>query len=144
LSKSLCQGGVYFATLKQMNEQNIKLFFLLGVLNSALMSFIYKSLFGGMHMGGGYLRFRTKFLEQLPIPDIDFRNAKEKEMHDKILKKVELMLDLNKKIASSKTEHDKTYINRQIEATDRQIDRLVYELYGLTKEEISIIEETFK
>jgi hypothetical protein len=29
---------------------------------------------------------------------------------------------------------------RQIEATDRQIDRLVYELYGLTEEEIGIVE----
>ena len=29
---------------------------------------------------------------------------------------------------------------RQIEATDRQIDTRVYELYGLTEEEIKIIE----
>ena len=34
----------------------------------------------------------------------------------------------------------KTTLNRQIEATDRQIDELVYELYGLTKEEIKIVE----
>jgi hypothetical protein len=31
-------------------------------------------------------------------------------------------------------------IQRQIEATDRQIDQLVYELYGLTDEEIKIVE----
>jgi len=31
--------------------------------------------------------------------------------------------------------------NRQIEATDRKIDRLVYELYGLTDEEVRIVEE---
>jgi len=36
---------------------------------------------------------------------------------------------------------DKTAIGRQIEATDRQIDRLVYDLYGLTDEEIKIVEE---
>ena len=29
---------------------------------------------------------------------------------------------------------------RQIDATDKQIDQLVYELYGLTKEEIGIVE----
>lgn len=34
-----------------------------------------------------------------------------------------------------------TLSRRQIEATDRQIDRLVYELYGLTDEEIGIVEE---
>ena len=40
-----------------------------------------------------------------------------------------------------KTDHEKTAIQRQIDATDRQIDQLVYELYGLTKEEIKIVEE---
>ena len=36
---------------------------------------------------------------------------------------------------------DKQLYQRQIEATDHQIDALVYELYGLTKEEIAIVEE---
>jgi hypothetical protein len=31
-------------------------------------------------------------------------------------------------------------LQRQIEATDRQIDKLVYELYGLTEEEVEIVE----
>ena len=35
----------------------------------------------------------------------------------------------------------KEAIHRQMDATDRQIDRLVYELYGLTEEEIKIVEE---
>ncbi len=34
-----------------------------------------------------------------------------------------------------------TIIQRQIDATDRQIDQLVYELYGLTEEETKIVEE---
>lgn len=32
-------------------------------------------------------------------------------------------------------------VQRQIEATDTQIDRLVYALYGLTDEEIKIVEQ---
>ena len=43
------------------------------------------------------------------------------------------MLDLHRKLAAAKTEQDQTPIKRQIEATDRQIDDLVYELYGLTE-----------
>jgi len=38
-----------------------------------------------------------------------------------------------------KTDHEKTLIERQIEATDTQIDALVYELYWLTEEEIRIV-----
>ena len=38
-------------------------------------------------------------------------------------------------------EHDKRVIERQIKATDDEIDRLVYDLYGLTDEEIKIVEK---
>ena len=38
------------------------------------------------------------------------------------------------------TPSDKTAIQRQIDAACRQIDQLVYELYGLTDEEIGIVE----
>ena len=37
-------------------------------------------------------------------------------------------------------DHEKTALQRQIDATDRQIDQLVYELYGLTEEEIKVVE----
>ena len=37
-------------------------------------------------------------------------------------------------------DHERTVIERQIEATDREIDRLVYELYGLSEEEIRLVE----
>jgi len=41
----------------------------------------------------------------------------------------------------AKASHDKEVLKRQIDATDGQIDRLVYELYDLTAEEIAIVEE---
>jgi hypothetical protein len=44
-------------------------------------------------------------------------------------------------VTCAKTAHDKTVLQRQIDATDRQIDRLVCELYDLTEEEIQIVEE---
>ncbi len=47
---------------------------------------------------------------------------------------------LHQQLAAAKTGHDKTALQRQIAATDRQIDRLVYELYDLTEEEIKIVE----
>jgi hypothetical protein len=37
--------------------------------------------------------------------------------------------------------HHRERFQREIDATDRQIDHLVYELYGLTEEEIRIVEE---
>jgi len=52
------------------------------------------------------------------------------------------MLDLNKRLQDAKLEHEKTLMQRQIAATDASIDKLVYELYGMTKEEIKIVEGT--
>ena len=53
---------------------------------------------------------------------------------------VEQMLALHRQLAAAKTPQDQTVLQRQIDATDRQIDQLVYELYGLTDEEIQIVE----
>lgn len=52
---------------------------------------------------------------------------------------VERMLALRQKLAAATIPADKALYQRQIEATDRQIDALVYDLYGLTEEEIAIV-----
>jgi len=54
------------------------------------------------------------------------------------------MLDLNKKVQDARLDQEKTLLSRQIEATDAAIDMLVYELYGLTGEEIGIVEGSGK
>jgi hypothetical protein len=43
-------------------------------------------------------------------------------------------------LAAAKTPDEKTRTQRQIDATDHQIDQLVYELYGLTEKEIQIVD----
>ncbi|MCK4376238.1 MAG: hypothetical protein KAX19_12945 [Candidatus Brocadiae bacterium] len=51
------------------------------------------------------------------------------------------MLALHERLAETKLPHDRNVLQRQIEATDRNIDLLVYELYGLSEDEIEIVEE---
>jgi hypothetical protein len=50
------------------------------------------------------------------------------------------MLDLHKKLVAATIPADKKLYQPQIEATDEEIDALVYELYGLTEEEIALVE----
>jgi hypothetical protein len=52
---------------------------------------------------------------------------------------VETMLKLHENLPKAKTPHEQESIQRQIAATDKAIDALVYELYGLTEEEIRIV-----
>jgi hypothetical protein len=54
------------------------------------------------------------------------------------------MLSLHQRLPAAKSAHDKTVLQRDIDATDREIDRLVYQLYGLTEEEIKTVEEATK
>jgi len=61
--------------------------------------------------------------------------------HDLMVGHVERMLDLHKRLADTKTGHEKTLLQHRIETNDKQIDALVYELYCRTEEEIRIIEE---
>jgi hypothetical protein len=57
-----------------------------------------------------------------------------------ILELVEQMLELNKALSATRTPPERISLERQIAATDAQFDRLVYDLYGLTKDEIKIVE----
>ena len=112
--------------------------YLLGLLNSKVLDFFMHKISSTKQ--GGYYEYKPIYLSQLPIHTIDFNNKREKAMHDQIASLVDKMLDLNEKLKKAKTPHDRELIERQIKATDSQIDRLVYELYGLTEEEIKIVE----
>ncbi len=59
-----------------------------------------------------------------------------------MVKLVESTLALHKQLSGAKSEQEKAVIQRQIDATDSEIDKLVYKLYGLTAEEIAVIEDT--
>ena len=54
---------------------------------------------------------------------------------------VQRMLDLHKKLPQAKIPHTKEVIERDIAATDKRIDLLVYDLYGLTEKEIRVLEK---
>jgi hypothetical protein len=79
-------------------------------------------------------------LQKLPVRTIDFSNTADKARHDKMVGLVETMLKLHRDLPKAKTPHEQESIQRQIAATDKAIDALVYELYGLTEEEIRIVE----
>ena len=53
---------------------------------------------------------------------------------------VEQMLDAKKFLQTARTDKDKTFYEDKCNALDRQIDKLVYELYALTPDEIKIVE----
>jgi hypothetical protein len=109
------------------------LLFLQGILSSTLMNYYLVN----------YLAddMNKSYLEKIPIRTINFSDPPDKARHDRMVALVTQMLDLNKKLQDARLEQEKTMLSRQIEATDASIDKLVYELYGLTEEEIAVVEE---
>jgi hypothetical protein len=115
---------------------SLDLRYLLGVLNSRLMTYYYKKIFTGLSLQGGFFRIGPPQLKELPIhvPQPDDQTS-----HDRMVSLVEQMLELHKRLAAA-SQADRELYQRQIDATDREIDKLVYELYGLTEEEVKIVE----
>jgi len=114
--------------------------YVLGLLNSKLLEwFIHQS---ATQMRGGYYSYESRFIRHLPIRTIDFGEANDKACYDRMVNLVQQILELNKQFAEAKLPQAKTVIQRQIDTTDRQIDELVYDLYGLTEDEIKIVEQS--
>ncbi|MDD5143643.1 N-6 DNA methylase [Methanoregula sp.] len=134
------RDGYYFKTGYGILLQNTDLSYeyILGLLNSKLLFWYYQRICTVMREG--YSHYMTQYIEQLPIRTINFTDPADKARHDRMVTLVTAMLDLNKKLQDARVDHEKTLLQRQIEATDAAIDKLVYELYGLTDEEIAVIE----
>jgi hypothetical protein len=110
--------------------------FILGVLNSRLERFYFESYVIDQSLGGGLIHATPGTHDKLIVPKTTDKHV------SRMVSLVDSMLALHKQLASAKSESQRGAIQRQIEATDAEIDRLVYDLYGLTKDEIAIVEES--
>ena len=127
-------GGYGILVLPEFSRE-----YILGLLNSKLLEWFIQQT--ATQMRGGYYSYESRFIRTLPIQTIKYANHDDKAYHDQIVALVEQIQSLHKQLANSKTDHEREVLQRQIDTTDRQIDKQVYDLYGLTKEEIKIIEE---
>jgi hypothetical protein len=127
-----------YAIVRKPDTQ-LDLRFILALLNSPLLTYFLKET--GTALRGGYFRMKTAYLNPFPIRPINFSDPADVARHDRMVTLVEQMLELHKRLAAASAS-DRELYQRQIDATDREIDKLVYELYGLTEEEIGVVERS--
>jgi len=121
-----------------LNSDQYRVEYLLGLSNSAYLNYLYHEL---VHEKGRvFAQVKLSKLKQLPIRTIDFSQSQEASQHDRMVQLVEQITHLILKRSSARTAQERTALQRQADATQRQIDQLVYELYGLTEAEIALIE----
>ncbi len=109
--------------------------FLLGTLNSKTI-FYWLSKKGKKQ--GNALQIDKGPILSIPIRLLDTTKKVDAELHNRMIPLVDHMLELHKR--TPQTPFEQEQLKREIAATDAQIDRLVYDLYGLTEEEIKIVE----
>ena len=127
-----CLGSTYVVVKNPSTAVDLR--FILAMLNSRLAAFHNSSLFEGV-------KITISEMSRLPVRTINFDDPADVASHDQMVMQVEQMLGLHEKLAEAMTPQAKRLLEQQIEITDRQIDRLVYELYGLREKEIAIVEE---
>ncbi len=121
------------------DERSGSLEYFCALLNSRLLDFFLKHVTTTFR--GGYFAANKQYIEVFPMRPIDFTNTHDTTVHAHVVQLVKSMLAHHKQREASKSEIEKIVIQRQIDATDAAIDRLVYDLYGLTEEEIAIVED---
>jgi hypothetical protein len=110
----------------------------LGILNSRVANFYFAEVCAALEgERDRYLEFRAQYVDVFPMPRIKMSGRESGQ----IRKSVSGMLALLARDRSAKLPQPKAQLRRQIDATDRQIDQLVYGLYGLSDAEIGIVEE---
>lgn len=123
-------GGGPFYGLRPFDEY-ISIFYLMGILNSNVFNFYVSK--KSTQMRGGYYRYSKQYIEQFPIP---LNQSLE------LIKNVQKIINLNKELQIVKTPQEEKLLKIQIDKVDKEINSSVYELYGLSNDEIDIIEKS--
>ncbi|HEU68288.1 MAG TPA: hypothetical protein ENN53_03605 [Candidatus Acetothermia bacterium] len=140
---TICPAGIYHNTqvysLLPRSSVSEPLEYWLGILNSRLLWwFISRT---GVVLRGGFFRFKTNYLAPFPVVRRDNGKRGNAYKQGRLVAGVQSAQELRKRARTARTPHDKTSVERQILASDQQLDHLVYELYELTDEEIRIVED---
>ncbi len=129
--------SIFNIIVRQGLNYDIK--FILAILNSTLMNFFHANKFLDLSKNL-FQKILIQNCKNFPYPSVNFEQHSEKKQHDILVELVDQMLDAKKRLTNTTTDKDKTFYENKCNSLDRQIDRLVYELYGLTEDEIRIVE----
>lgn len=113
--------------------------YVLGILNSKLLSYLYINT-SSIATKDDFRQTTLAELRRIPIRKTNPRVVSDAKAHKSIVTLVEQLLDSKTKLVSVKIDRDREFYQNKCESLDRQIDSLVYELYGLTQSEIEIVE----
>jgi len=136
-SKLYHSNSIHSTYLKP-KAHDYRLEYLLALINSKLLNYYHSSLvLKGTDLHPQVL---VTNLPKLPIRQINFFDARDKLRHEHLVGLVKQMLIAKQEDGRAETDKDKEYYESKCKTLDRQIDQIVYKLYGLDDDEIKIVE----
>jgi hypothetical protein len=136
LVATVIPGGVFtMGTVHNVivRDDRFSIYYLLGILNSRLLNEYYAGHFPEH-------RIKGKYLESLPIASVDWSQKTSRSKYDRMVELVTMMVALHRQSDGARSVRQRETLQHQIDTTDAAIDRLVFDLYGLTEGEIAIVE----
>ena len=131
-------GLLCMDTVHMIYKSQYDFMFLVGLLNSKLLNFYHQVMVP--EFGKAFAEIKIANLQRLPFPPIELNNTKDKSNYLEVIKLVKSVFDNKDKLEAAKTDNEKAYAERIIGSLINQIDDLVFKLYGLTDEELRIVE----
>lgn len=120
-------------------KPEINLQYILGLINSKFLNWYYQNILNP-EKGEALAQVKRGHIALLPIKEINKENSSEIDFQNEIIKLVEQLLKLNEEIREQKLDTKVNQIQSRIDYCENRINEIVYQLYGLTKEEIKIVE----
>jgi hypothetical protein len=130
----LMASGGFSISLPQTSNANS----VLAILNSRLLFWYLQRI--SNRFRGGWITCTKQYVGELPIHPCVLADDADRNIGKRLSDLGDRIIALNEDRTKAKSPQQKTLLERQLSSTDRQIDQLVYELYGLTGEEIAIVE----
>ncbi len=123
---------------KEEAEYDIK--FILAVFNSKLINYYYNKFLKSTKKV--FSEIQARQIGQLPFPTIDLNGKEVKANHDEIVQLVDQLLKLNIEKTKTKLQTKINQLQSKIDYCENRINEIVYQLYGLTEDEIKIVEKS--
>lgn len=111
--------------------------YIAALLNSTLFVFLYRLL--ALEEGRVLAQVKPTLVEDMPIRVINKNMQTERAVHDRLVALVEQLETLHERLRQATSEHESETLQRQIDHNTTEIDTIVFELYNLTADDISLV-----
>ena len=135
----LDEYGYYFSNnvfVCLQKQEQFDLRFFLGLLNSSLLTWYYQNVHP--QIGSAFPEIKINLINRFPVPRFDLTQKSDKANYDRLVSLVNNMLQFKER-EQVLTLREREIVQRRIASTESEINSLVYELYGLTADEIAIV-----